>query len=556
MKLSEYDAKKKPIYENEEKDKTSFSLASFAAEYINNKLDPLYDPESLPHQFAVSLMLKMFRFDELIGHSVYKRVESDVSTSNSSREYKGALNEKRVNFIQETVIKRYNPDNKDQCWFKCVKAMSNKIYSLKPRTYTDEELKEFEEEREFISKLVNTPVNSVEMKKLLENYIIKINKDIDPNEVSSFNYLNKTELKRIFDSCDTAFHFATGLMTKLFKVEELDASANVYGRVFKKESLIKKPLDQKRIAYIRLQTFKHFSAVNKKACWSKCVKTMNEKIRNLQRRSFNPNSSISSNDYKVYLSSSNDDDDDDESEDDLFNYDELEDDNVEMDLDKINVNQVYDETRSASNFCIQLMLKIFKKSELFSHIVFDRTIKAESSCSSMNKNDALDEKRVAFIHDKLFAFYPTEDKKLWTKCVKDMNDKIFYLQKSNRLNSSRNNNENEESQINGEDLSDTSFKDKLTQEDVNYLYRSTISPQNFAVRLMLKCFDSNELSRNKNVYGRIYKRDVKQKKALVESRIDFIRETVFRYYPEEIKRSCWPKCIKSMNDKIRYINSK
>ena len=72
---------------------------------------------------------------------------------------------------------------------------------------------------------------------------------------------------------------------------------------------------------------------------------------------------------------------------------------------------------------------------------------------------------------------------------------------------------------------------------------------------MLKCFDSNELSRNKNVYGRIYKKDVKQKKALDESRIDFIRETVFKYYPDEVKRICWPKCIKSMNDKIRYINS-
>ncbi len=102
------------------------------------------------------------------------------------------------------------------------------------------------------------------MKKLLEEYITTINKDIDPNQGASFNYLNRNELKRISESCETAYHFAIGLMVQLFKVEELDASANVYGRVFKKESLIKKPLDLKRIAYIRLQTFKQFNAKNKK----------------------------------------------------------------------------------------------------------------------------------------------------------------------------------------------------------------------------------------------------------------------------------------------------
>jgi hypothetical protein len=41
---SEFDVVKKPIYENS-KDKTRFSLASFVAEYTNNKLDPLYDPD-------------------------------------------------------------------------------------------------------------------------------------------------------------------------------------------------------------------------------------------------------------------------------------------------------------------------------------------------------------------------------------------------------------------------------------------------------------------------------------------------------------------------------
>ena len=356
---------------------------------------------------------------------------------------------------------------------------------------------------------------------------------------------------------------------KLFKVEELDASANVYGRVFKKESLIKKPLDQKRIAYIRLQTFKHFNAPNKKACWSKCVKTMNEKIRNLQRRSLNPSST---NDCKNTSSSSSlslSEGEEDEKDDDI-NFDELDDDNVELDVNKIDLNRVYDETRSASNFCVQLMLKIFKKTELFNHNVYGRIVNTPGCC--LNKN-ALDETRIDFIREKLFSFYPTEEKKkIWSKCVKAMNDKICYLQKGNRLNNSGMSvlNEDEKQQFENESHcenqellaldttghSDSSFKDKLTQEDINYLYRSTISPQNFAVRLMLKCFESNELSRNKNVYGRIYKRDVKQKKALDESRIDFIRETVFKYYPEEIKRSCWPKYIKSMNDKIRYINSK
>ena len=503
-------------------------------------------------------MLKIFRVDQLIGHSVFKRVV-DLNAdglNNMGREYRGALNEEYVSFIHDTVLKRYNPEDKVACWLKCVKAMSNKIYSLKLKVYTEIELKEFQDEREFICKLVNTPVNSVEMKKLLEEYITTINKDIDPNEVTSFNYLNRNELKRIFEISDTAYHFASGLMIKLFKVEELDASANVYGRVFKKESLIKKPLDQNRIAYIRLQTFKHFNSKNKKACWSKCVKTMNEKIRSLQRRSLNPSSSAGA--LNIHTLPSGDEEEEDEEENiDDYDFDE---DNIEIDFNKIDINRVYDETRSSSNFCVQLMLKIFKKEELFNRNVCGRLL------NQFNKN-GLDEARIDFIREKMFSFYPCEEKKkVWSKCVKAMNDKICYLQKSKSKNADENQPQLDESHAtsnNGEDNQqndlnstlDTSFKDNLTQEDINYLYRSTISPQNFAVRLMLKCFDSNELSRNKNVYGRIYKKDVKQKKALDESRIDFIRETVFKYYPDEVKRICWPKCIKSMNDKIRYINS-
>jgi hypothetical protein len=297
---------------------------------------------------------------------------------------------------------------------------------------------------------------------------------------------------------------------------------------------------------------------------------MNEKIRNLQRRSLNPSSSSSSsNTHTLQIDDDTDEEDDTDYEDYDGDDDDLGDENIEIDLNKVDINRVYDETRSASNFCVQLMLKIFKKQELFNHNVYGRIFKpTNSSSSGFSSKNALDEIRIDFIREKMFSFYPSEEKKrVWSKCVKAMNDKICYLQKANRLNNKNisNNEEDENQQLNesrttsnnGEDeQNDTIYKDKLSQEDINYLYRSTISPQNFAVRLMLKCFDSNELSKNKNVYGRIYKKDVKQKKALDESRIDFIRETVFRYYPDEVKRSCWPKCIKSMNDKIRYINSK
>ncbi len=406
-----------------------------------------------------------------------------------------------------------------------------------------------------------------------------------PLNEEGLSYLNKAEIKRMFNECETPHHFATNLMLKLFKRDELDSSFNVYGRTYKKDIDKKYPLDADRVSYIRLLTFTHFNIGNKKECWAQCVRTMNNKIRNMSRTTNKTTTSHqleSTMDDSMVLDDEDDDDDvgDDDTDggtkqvthlsDDLINH--LSETISTYDLDTNELDFVRESVETPYNFCAKLLIKIFTKAELLNSNVYGRIFNR-----THEHKQALDEVRVNYIKTKMFDYYPcgndeAERKACWSRCVKAMNDKLSYIQKLHRLNEMRANSRHDLSNTSDDnqqtvssaqqqqqddttaDQTTESLIENLTKEEINYLYRSTVSPAHFSVRLMLKLFTNNELNTGKNVYGRTYRRDVVHKEALDPNRIDFIYEIVFKYYPNENRKTCWSRCIKSMNDKIRYIN--
>jgi hypothetical protein len=388
--------------------------------------------------------------------------------------------------------------------------------------------------------------------------------------VDDHSYLSKIEIKRMFNECETPHHFATNLMLKLFKRDELDPSFNVYGRTYKKDIEKKYALDVHRINYIRTLTLTHFNITDKKECWAQCVRTMNNKIRNMSRTPTKTTSNKSLNTSADSFDDNNDDDNGDQTKqvthlsDDLINH--LNETLITYDLDRNELDFVRESVETPYNFCAKLLIKIFTKAELLNSNVYGRIFNR-----THEHKQALDEVRVNYIKAKMFDYYPCDDenemKVCWSRCVKAMNDKLSYIQKLYRMNQIK---ANKTSQLStsheqNQQLPDQDNEDKgqieaenlietLTKEEINYLYRSTVSPAHFSVRLMLKLFSNAELNTGKNVYGRTYRRDVVHKEALDPTRIDYIYEIVFKYYPNENRKICWSRCIKSMNDKIRYIN--
>jgi hypothetical protein len=92
--------------------------------------------------------------------------------------------------------------------------------------------------------------------------------------------------------------------------------------------------------------------------------------------------------------------------------------------------------------------------------------------------------------------------------------------------------------------------------EINKLRLLSHSYQNFAVKLLCRLFDEEEII-GRNVYGRNYSGDkTSMKQPLDPERINFIKETVLRLTKTNNPELAWASCVIAMNRKMVDINNK
>ena len=92
--------------------------------------------------------------------------------------------------------------------------------------------------------------------------------------------------------------------------------------------------------------------------------------------------------------------------------------------------------------------------------------------------------------------------------------------------------------------------------EINKLRLLSHSYQNFAVKLLCRLFDEEEII-GRNVYGRNYSGDKTiMKQPLDPERINFIKETVIRLTKTNNPELAWASCVIAMNRKMVDINNK
>ena len=77
----------------------------------------------------------------------------------------------------------------------------------------------------------------------------------------------------------------------------------------------------------------------------------------------------------------------------------------------------------------------------------------------------------------------------------------------------------------------------------------------FATKVLLKVFKKEELVGH-NVSGNTYHKNTKNKQALDEDRINYIKYLVDKYYPNKKKEMIWKSCRKAINRVIRNFEIK
>lgn len=92
--------------------------------------------------------------------------------------------------------------------------------------------------------------------------------------------------------------------------------------------------------------------------------------------------------------------------------------------------------------------------------------------------------------------------------------------------------------------------------EINKLRLLSHSYQNFAVKLLIRLFDEEEII-GRNVYGRNYSGDKSfMKQPLDPERINFIKETVLKLTKTNNPELAWASCVIAMNRKMVDINNK
>lgn len=102
---------------------------------------------------------------------------------------------------------------------------------------------------------------------------------IDPDAVAHLDLVDDSEIAFMKNVSSSPMVFATKILYKIFKLEEL-IGHNVSGKTFNKYIKNKKALDEKRVNYIRYLVEKNFDSSDREELWKSCRTAINKCIRN------------------------------------------------------------------------------------------------------------------------------------------------------------------------------------------------------------------------------------------------------------------------------------
>ena len=94
----------------------------------------------------------------------------------------------------------------------------------------------------------------------------------------------------------------------------------------------------------------------------------------------------------------------------------------------------------------------------------------------------------------------------------------------------------------------------MSEREILAIKNLSSSPMVFATKILMRIFNVNEMYGH-NVSGKTYSKNIKNKKALDEKRIKYIRWLVENHYETQNRESQWKLCRTAIN-KIILINEK
>ena len=94
----------------------------------------------------------------------------------------------------------------------------------------------------------------------------------------------------------------------------------------------------------------------------------------------------------------------------------------------------------------------------------------------------------------------------------------------------------------------------MSEREILAIKNLSSSPMVFATKILMRIFNVNEMYGH-NVSGKTYSKNIKNKKALDEKRIKYIRWLIENHYETQNRESQWKLCRTAIN-KIILINEK
>ena len=345
------------------------------------------------------------------------------------------------------------------------------------------------------------------------------NNQIDPN----LNLIPEEEILMAKNVSSSPMVFTTRMLYRVFRLDEL-LGHNVSGKTFNKFIKNKKALDETRVNYIRWLVESHFEAESKEDLWKACRTAINKSIRNneikaaqlqLQQQQ-SETSEIKSEHVNMAILS-----------------------RMESEI----ANQINQQNIGGSSAVVNNTLINLQPTMTIVQITNDLPLQPDYSDVSNNNNNNNNATNGA--QNPPIVIRLTDEPQ---PSVEDLETKTYIdLSKQNYVQDM--------------DLVDETLGlNSLSEAELMDLRNFCCSPMIFSTRLLLKIFTKEELIGH-NVSSKTYAKSFKNKQPLDESRINYIRQMVEKYYMtggQSMKHmeDTWMSCRKAINRVIRNFEVK
>lgn len=324
--------------------------------------------------------------------------------------------------------------------------------------------------------------------------------------------IDDKEIMSIINLSSSPMVFATKILLRIFELSELYGH-NVSGKTFSKNIRTKKPLDEKRIRYIRWLVEYYFKGSDLENQWKLCRTAINKTILINEKK---------------YLKSKNSEERLDQSASDIKNGW-----NTNTEMKEHIISCINSDTSDSSMFTNST------SSQLISH-TFQMNISDETNNQSFADT-------VSSTGESNVSESNSKPKSKAKKAAKKSSPKFRLLEQPNDDEMPPAKNLNEEMDLN-----------LMSEKDILLIKNLYCSPMIFATKLLQKIFTHDELCGH-NLSGKTYpqvNRNLQTKKPLDETRVLYIQYLVEKYFDSDDKELLWKSCRKAIGRVLRNLEKK